>query len=418
MIQKNDLLIKCLKEIENKLNWVDSNQWQQKHFESLNEIIYQKTNVSLSPLTLKRLWGKVKYHSTPSASTLDTLARFLDYDDWIDYQCDNKKHKIFNLKLNYLKNKKAILIPSIIIGGLVLIISAVKLTAILYPRDYSNFEFSVQKLSSNLPNTVYFKYNVKNTDADSVIIQQSWDPKLHHIVDKNKTDFSCIYYYPGYYKAKLVLDNMVVSQQDLYINSNGWLGIIHKEPIPIYLNLKDIVDSNVISIKESHLLNAGFDLNLKVPSSTINLIEEFDSIKGDDFELQARFKQTYSKGEAICQKSALIILCEDGYFYIPQSIKGCVNELQMYIPNKVINAVDSDLSNLGIENAAIVDLKLRVSKGIFDLKINNNKNIVDTLSFNPGKIVGVKIGFHGTGEVYSLSLKSKNGEYTMRDFLP
>ncbi len=325
---------------------------------------------------------------------------------------------MFNLKLNYLKNKKAILISSIIIGGLVLIIGAVKLTAILYPRDYSNFEFSVQKLSSNLPNTVYFKYNVKNTDADSVIIQQSWDPKLHHIVDKNKTDFSCIYYYPGYYKAKLVLDNMVVAKQDLYINSNGWLGIIHKEPIPIYLNSKDIVDSNVISINESHLLNAGFDLNLKVPYSTINLVEEFDSIQGDDFELQARFKQTYPKGEAICQKSALIILCEDGYFYIPQSIMGCVNDLKMYIPNKVINAIDSDLSNLGIENAAIVDLKLRVSKGIFDLKINNNKNIVDTLSLNPGKIVGVKIQFHGTGEVYSLSLKSKNGEYTMHDFLP
>nr|WP_319997358.1 hypothetical protein [uncultured Draconibacterium sp.] len=418
MIQNKDLLRKCLKEIEIKLNWVDSTQWQQKHFESLSEIIYKKTNVSLSPLTLKRLWGKVKYDSTPSASTLDTLARFLDHDDWIDYQCNKSIHKTFNLKLNYLKNKKAILITSIIIGVLALIIGAVKLNAILFPKDYSNFEFSVQKLSSNLPNTVYFKYNVKDTDADSVIIQQSWDPKLHHIVDKNKTDFSCIYYYPGYYKTKLVLDNKVVSQKDLYVNSNGWLGIIHKEPIPIYLNSKDILDSNVISIKESHLLNAGFDLNLEVPYSTINLVEEFDSIQGDDFELQARFKQTYPKGEAICQKSALIILCEDGYFYIPQSIKGCVNELNMYIPDKVINAIDSDLSDLGIENAAIVNLKLKVSNGIFDLKINNNKNIVDTLSLNPGKIVGVKIGFHGTGEVYSLSLKSGNGEYTMRDFLP
>ncbi len=416
MTHSNDLLRKCLNEIERTLNWIDSKQWQQKHFESLNEIIYEKTNVSLSPLTLKRLWGKVKYNSNPSKSTLDTLAQYLNYKNWIDYQSYNKPKK-YKLQSSFFKSKKNIIATSIILGSLILIISAVKLIAI-HPRDYSNVVFSAQKLSSSLPNTVYFKYKVKDTDADSVIIQQSWDPKLHHTVDKNKTDFSCIYYYPGYYKAKLVLDNTVVSQQDLYVNSNGWLGVIEKAPVPIYLDLKDSADNDTISIKQSDLLDAGFDLNNKIPQTTINLVEKFDNIQGNNFELQARFKQTLPKGEAICQKSTLIILCTDGFFYIPQSIKGCVNELKMYIPNESINAKDSDLSNLGIENTAVVNLKLKVTKGILDLKINNNKNIVDTLTSNPGNIVGIKIGFHGSGELYSWSLKSKNKEYTMHDFLP
>lgn len=71
MIQNHIILKRCLKEIESRLNWINSNQWQQKHFESLSELIYEKTKVSLSPLTLKRLWGKIKYNSNPSSSTLE-----------------------------------------------------------------------------------------------------------------------------------------------------------------------------------------------------------------------------------------------------------------------------------------------------------------------------------------------------------
>ncbi len=417
MTQNLILLKKCLKEIESKINWVDSSQWQQNHFESLSELIYEKTKVNLSPLTLKRLWGKTKYDSNPSINTLDTLVKFLDYEDWIDYQC-NQNRKIVDLKYNYLKNKKVVVAASIIFGILLLTISIIKLMPYSSAKDYSNFEFSVRKLSSSLPNTVYFKYNAKNSDADSVIIQQSWDPKLHHLVDKNKTDFSCIYYYPGYYKAKLVLDKEVVSEQDLYIKTNGWLGIIQKEPVPYYLTAEKIVDSNIISIKEKDLIEAGFDLKNEIPITTINLVEEIDSVEGNNFELQASFKQTYSQGEAICQKTALIILCSNGYFHIPFSIKGCVNELRMYIPDKQISAKDRDLGNLGIVDSNIIDLDLKVTQGIFDLAINSISAFQDTLTTNPGKIVGVKFGFHGTGEVYSFKLSSEDKIFTMSDFMP
>lgn len=411
------LLKKCLKKIEQKLSWIDSNHWQQKHFEALSELIYEKTKINLSPLTLKRLWGKTNYNSKPSTTTLDTLALFLDYKDWIDYQ-NNQQKSVFNLKLFFLANKKTVVYASLILTAFALFGASMKYTARFKTKDYSDFEFSIQKLSSGVPNTVYFKYNVKNTDADSVIIQQSWDPKLHHLVDKNKTDFSCIYYYPGYYKAKLVLDKKVVCHQDLYITSNGWLGIINKETVPFYLTANEIIDGNILLITENQLIEAGFDLKNKIPFTTINLVENFDSIKGNNFELDARFKQTYSKGEAICQKAALMISCSNGYFYIPFSIKGCVNELKMHIPNKTLRAEDSDLRILGVGNTETIDLKLKVSHGIFDLAVNTNPNVNDTLTTNPGKIVGVRFEFHGTGEVYDFNIRDSKTEYSMNDFMP
>ena len=412
-----DLFKKCLKEIERKLNWIDAKQWQQSHFESLSELIFAKTKVKLSPLTLKRLWGKAIYDSQPSSSTLDALARFLEYNDWIDYQATQKRNSIYP-SFKFLRNKKVIVATSLVICILLLIIGFQKLVPLLNTKNYTDFEFSVEPLTSGLPNTVYFKYNVKNTDAESVVIQQSWDPKLHHQVDKNRTDFSCMYYYPGYYRAKMVLDGNEVAQQDLYVKSNGWLGIVRREPVPFYLPLDVIHDGDKLSIKEKHLIEAGFDLKKEIPQTTINLIDEFQNINGNNFELSTDFRQTYSQGEAICQKTELAILCSDGYFAIPFSVKGCVSELRIIIPNKYISAKNKDLRNLGVENSETIRLKLNVSEGILNLVVNNIPSIRDTLTVDPGKVVGVRFGFQGTGEVYSFNLKSEDNSYQMSDFFP
>lgn len=412
------LLKKCLSQIEKSLGWVDSENWQHQHFELLSQQIFEKTRVSLSPLTLKRLWGKVSYHSSPSVTTLDTLAKYLGYQNWIEYQhqAENKQRNTWSrLFTRYERWPQAILFLLLAVLFLVLGIRAIPQ---FQSKDYDDFEFSVQPLVNKIPNTVHFNYNVKNTDADSVIIQQYWDPNMHHVVDKNKTVFSCIYYYPGYYKAKLVLDQTVVAQQDLYIKSGGWLGIINKNPVPHYLDLKTIARGNVLEITASDLNQAGFDLRNEVPYTTIDLVEEFEGIQGNNFQLQAAFKQTYPLGPAVCQKSALMILCSDGYFMIPFSIKGCVSELQMNIPEKVIRARDHDLQALGLEYPGFVQVDLEVLQGEFDLTINNDQHFSDSLTMDPGKIVGVKFAFHGSGVLKSFELKSDQHHYTMSDFMP
>lgn len=67
---------------EEKIGWGRSEDWSSADFEKLSELILEKTSVSLSTTTLKRVWGKVQYHSIPSTTTLNTLAQFLDYESW------------------------------------------------------------------------------------------------------------------------------------------------------------------------------------------------------------------------------------------------------------------------------------------------------------------------------------------------
>ena len=62
-----------------------------KDFNNLRERIYARLHIFISPTTLMRLWGYVNEPVTPRKTTLDTLARFLNYHDWEDFQ---KKHTL------------------------------------------------------------------------------------------------------------------------------------------------------------------------------------------------------------------------------------------------------------------------------------------------------------------------------------
>src|ERR1700748_2063400 len=68
--------------IEQQLDWGDAASWQGKDFEILNELILEKTKVSLSASTLRRIFGRVEYNHMPSGTTLDTLAQFADFENW------------------------------------------------------------------------------------------------------------------------------------------------------------------------------------------------------------------------------------------------------------------------------------------------------------------------------------------------
>ncbi|MBS1606194.1 MAG: hypothetical protein JST42_26285 [Bacteroidetes bacterium] len=74
---------------EEKTGWGDSAAWTNQDFLRLSDLIRENTGVTLSHVTLKRVWGKVKYDSLPNTHTLNTLVQFLGYDSWRDFSVRN-----------------------------------------------------------------------------------------------------------------------------------------------------------------------------------------------------------------------------------------------------------------------------------------------------------------------------------------
>src|SRR6195952_2142065 len=83
------LIEKTKKLFESTTGWGDSNDWTNQDFVILSEKIQEKTGVALSHVTLKRVWGKVKYESLPNTHTLDTLVQFLGYENWRGFKSQN-----------------------------------------------------------------------------------------------------------------------------------------------------------------------------------------------------------------------------------------------------------------------------------------------------------------------------------------
>src|ERR1700761_9003975 len=80
---------KTKKLFEVATGWGDSSDWTNQDFVVLSEKIQEKTGVALSHVTLKRVWGKVKYDSLPNTHTLDTLVQFLGYENWRAFKSQN-----------------------------------------------------------------------------------------------------------------------------------------------------------------------------------------------------------------------------------------------------------------------------------------------------------------------------------------
>ena len=89
-MQTDENLIRQVKKMfEEKTGWGNCEEWTNQDFLQLSELIRDQTGITISHVTLKRIWGKVKYDSLPNTHTLNTLAQFLGYDNWRDLAAKN-----------------------------------------------------------------------------------------------------------------------------------------------------------------------------------------------------------------------------------------------------------------------------------------------------------------------------------------
>jgi len=416
------LLKKCLGQIEIKMGWSAAGEWQSAHYDLLSDKIFEKTKIRLSSITLKRLWGRIKYSSSPSRSTLNALANFIGYTNWISYSQEQgsasgrKKARTFPALFSFLFTPfwKYSLLLSV---GLVILAAIFSSLPKSQEKVYGSVEFNFEPVSSGLPNTVAFKYNVANTGADSVFIQQSWNPRLRHKVDINKNYFASTYYYPGYYKAKLILDTTIVREKDLYIVAPDWLGTIDHGKIPLYLDKESMLSvSGNIGVTEKNLNAKGIDLKAELPRVKIHLVRDFGEFAGDKLTLTSSFRNLGDDGIAVCQKMEVVLLGSEAPLIIPFSIKGCVGELKMYLAGESLSGKDTDLSGFGVDFTNWVKLSLVLSDKKLKIMVNETLAFERPLRYSMGKLVGVRYQFRGSGLIKFLEIDANDKTIFRSDF--
>jgi hypothetical protein len=421
-----DELIEMLKrQYETETGWGDSNGWTNQDFINLSERIHERTGVLLSHVTLKRIWGKVKYDSLPNTYTLDTLAHYIGFESWRSFVTAHNKNGV-NVLLHepvapepekpvkpVNKQIRTIWIMTVVLALTILgtYLSMKKKTVPVKNNDY---KFSSRKVvTSGLPNSVIFNYDATKAPEDSVIIQQSWNPKLRTKVSKWDHQHTSIYYYPDYYKAKLIVNNQIVKQHELFIKSDGWVSVIMQDPVPVYIGKDEINYDGKMGISAETILKHNVKLQPVPPNTLFSNVRDFGEIYSDDFVFETSFKNNYREGAAVCQKTDLFLLCKGTAIGIPFSAKGCISALDLYFTNYFRSGKTEDLSNFGVDFSKFI--KLRIESHNKKARIYIDDKLVYTVDKDiiHSKIVGIDFRFQGAGLVDYVKLS--NGKVNFED---
>jgi hypothetical protein len=420
MSNQDKLVESCKRLIETKLGWGSPELWTNQDYERLSMRILDETRVNLSPATLKRIWGKVRYDSKPTVTTLDTLARFAGYESWRIFALQVLSAKVLESEMpqtekpldkRFYFGKKEV----ITFGALAIML----LVGLLFygfrkkfPQEHQKanaaaFTFSSKKLvTEGVPNTVIFNYDASSARVtDTIYIQQSWDPRLREQVSAADHQHTSIYYHPGFFAAKLIVNDQIVKEHSLFIQTKGWLPMVDLKPVPVYFKESDLKMKGRLRLPLEKLIEYNIPMQPLPPFVCYYKVDEFSGLSSDSLVFETSLKNEYSEGAAACQHTEVHLLFEGSALIIPLSAKGCVSELTFLDKEGTKN----DLSILGVDFLKWTKVKVEMINGTGTLYINDQHAFTFEWMMPSSKVVGMQYRFQGTGSVNQVKLSYPDG---------
>jgi hypothetical protein len=421
------LLQKCKSLIQSKLGWEQSDSWTNQDFHMLAEKIQESTGVNLSVATLKRIWGKVRYDSRPTVTTLNTLAQYLGFEHWRAFKqsChdlagngqnkqaveNGQESSTYTTQLPKRKWRSGIVVAVLGACILVMAVLAFRRETVL---DISSgqYSFSSKKVvTEGIPNSVIFDYDASKAPTDSVFIQQSWDERLRSQVPKEGRQHTSIYYTPGFFEAKLVIGKQIVKEHDLWIKSNGWLALVRQNPVPVYFDSADFRKPGMLSVPIDKVKATNIPFQPDLPWVSYYNVKDFGDIRTDNYVFETEVRSDYKEGNGACQFSQILLLLEGSVISIPLTIKGCVSDIGLGYDGTGISGKEADLSAFGCDMTKWVKVRCEAINNRAQIFINDSIAYDTKVEEKSKRIVGILYRFQGTGSIKSVKLSRANGEY-------
>jgi hypothetical protein len=416
------LIRQVIKRFEEQTGWGDSASWGNQDFLQLSEMIREKTGVTISHVTLKRIWGKVKYESLPNTHTLNTLVQYLGYEHWRDFSAkmgaappplasepEPLKQPEEPIVVRPRRWKKVVWMVAPLVIILLVLLFLKGQQPLPQPRDYS---FSSKKtVSSGLPNSVIFDYDATRSPDDSVVIQQSWDSTRRVKVPRSGHQYTSMYYYPDFYHATLRVHGQVVKTHSLLIRTDGWLPLVEQDPVPVYFKPQESISGGKMSLTPDQIKSKNIPLQPSAPTVMFANVRDFGEIYSDHFTFETRLKNDYAEGSAVCQLTRVYLLCEGTAIWVPLVAPGCVSTVDLYFTYFYTSGRRDDLSSLGVNFNDYVKLRIESDSGRAKILVNDKLAYTVPRHILHSKIIGILYRFQGTGSVDYVSLGNGKDKY-------
>ncbi|OOQ60209.1 hypothetical protein [Mucilaginibacter pedocola] len=408
--------------VETALGWGECSNWSDLDFEKLSAMFLERTGTMLSITTLKRIWGKVKYDSTPNAATLNALARFSGFDDWRAFKQDVDVQLAEPAVITSppVAKKRKILPVAFALVAIFVVITAI-LAWIIKPektmRVASNapVKFEARVVAEGLPNSVVFNYDASSLPGDSVTLQQTWDPRRTESIATIGTEHTSLYYYPGYFTAKLISGGKVMKETPVYIKTNGWQGIVEKEPAPVYLSKADISLPGAMGVSAKTFAGKTGSAVFTGRHVSFYNVKEF-GIDGGDFTLEATLRNTSTPEEAACRNVMIYVLGKRNAIIIPLTNPGCISNQIMFTSSDWIRGKDHDLSAFGCDQNQFQHFSCSVKNMLLTVSLNGKQVFNTPITQTIKEVAGLCFRFEGTGQIKHVKLSNSSKTVLDDDF--
>jgi hypothetical protein len=414
----------CKKQIEQKFSFGNGHDYTQRDLEILCAEIEQKTGVIISLSTIKRLW-KGNYKLSPQIATLNALAVLLDFRDWKDFKLAN-----LNTEPTVSTDRKPVqswVMPTVvclvIIAGILIFSFAIKpnnstkesnLTKA--PTINGPVHFGASKtVTTGIPNTVIFKFDVSNVVADSFYIQQSWNDDHRVTVNPRDSVLTRLYYESGFHRARLIANDSVIAWQPIHIISDGWEPHIYRsDSDPELTDLKNekFIYSGYLHLDSAVLVKRGIDFSKRFHTRITNS-QPFD-VHSDNFSFSTRLKAD-PVFHQVCPWMDLSIITDVGTFSVSWTGKGCETKAAYKLGEISRSGRNNDLSALGCNVFEWQDLEVRVEGRQATIYLNGKAAYHENYQQDFGKIVALIYIFDGTGSIDYARLKDGKGDMMFED---
>jgi len=409
-----------LRKIENELGWGDSSQWSSYDFDKLATLIFDSTKIAISSNTLKRVWGRVKYDSNPSDMTLNTLARFIGYTDYREFISKGvtreKPTPQESTKRPWFKWPPFQARPSVIFasGAVFMLVAIIALSYNSVEKRYNpdDFYFMSRKVTKGLPNSVVFEYRASNAPASAQVeIQQSWDKRKRMTVSREDSLATSIYFDPGYFSSKLVVDGQVVKEHGILIPSDGWKTKVESGENTLYFADSSITTFGKVAIDNQLLTDGGIDYNTAPLAINYRYVDDFKDLRANDLFIETEIRNTLNNSYNMCQHTSITLLLEGEAIRIPLSKIGCISELELWHLDETISGKNNDLSRLGVDFNATVKVAIASKNDWLTVTIDGINALELPMKGRINKFHGLIYRFEGTGEISSLRVKNGKKAY-------
>jgi hypothetical protein len=430
----------CMAAICRKAGTTDPGNMTQRDLKFLSEQIEARTGVLISMSTIRRLLNG-QFSRIPQVATLDAIARFLDHANWQDFRTSAQTLRFASPALTSSAQTAPLASPlptiprtarwaygrPLLVAGS-LILATFGIFAVIRIRrpgigNIDKAQFSAVKVTANeLPNTVVFKYNIDQVDADSFFIQQSWDRNRRVRIYKKDNTLTDIYYEPGYHTAKLIANDQVIKTMPVSIPTDRWFYYVKErvaKSIPTYIQaagntanlsgLPDLTNTSAIGsprpLTPQDLANNAIDIHKNNQYLQVYFPTHIET-NSDDCDLHFRIRVDPVNNEA-CPYFMAEIFCQHYFMYFVSMTKGCSSESQAQFGDNVLNGKTHDLSALGSDVRNWQDVEFAISNRKVSIRINHTEVLTADYHQPCGLVTGIGFISNGLAAVDSVKFNGR-----------